>query len=424
LAIPRQYWSHAFITNTCAATAVRALTFVFVLTVVGTQAAQASTFNVIYNFTGASDGANPYAGLTIDGVGVLYGTALSGGTGHGTVFKLAKTGSGWAFTTLYSFAGGHDGASPRSKVVIGPDGGLYGEAFAGGGTGCGGAGCGVIFEVRKGCPICQWTETVLYRFTGASDGGQPIGDLVFDASGNLYGTTVLGGKPHGCGGLGCGTVFKLTHSGGRWTESALYQFAGGSDGVFPDGGVTFDRSGNLYGTTCCGGSRGFGAVFKLTSSGSGWTESLIYSFQGLTDGKEPVTGLMFDTSGNLFGTTLLGGAGLGGTVFELTPSGGSWTFDLLYSPRGSGGPYGPLVSDLGGNVYGTTFQDGSHLSGSIFKMTRSGGRWTNSSFHDFTNGLDGGFPFGNLIFDSSGNLYGTGALGGSHGYGVVVEITP
>ena len=120
----------------------------------------------------------------------------------------------------------------------------------------------------------------------------------------------------------------------------------------------------------------------------------------------------------------LAGTGLGGTVFELTPSGGSWTFDLLYSPRGSGGPYGPLVSDVSGNIYGTTFQDGSHLFGSIFKMTRSGGSWTYSSFHDFTDGLDGGFPFSNLVFDSSGNLYGTGALGGSHGNGVVVEITP
>src|SRR5208283_2255689 len=135
----------------CAARAVRALTIAFVLTVVAIQTAQASTFNVIYNFTGGSDGTSPYAGLTIDGIGDLYGTTLSGGAGYGTVFKLAKTGSGWVFTTLYTFTGGNDGASPRSRVIIGRDGGLYGETFAGGGQGCGGRGCGTAFEVRRSC---------------------------------------------------------------------------------------------------------------------------------------------------------------------------------------------------------------------------------------------------------------------------------
>ena len=182
---------YTFATNIFAATALRALTIAFVLTVGTMQAAQGSTFNVIYNFTGGSDGTSPYAGLTVDGTGALYGTTLSGGAGFGTVFKLAKTGSGWVFTTLYTFTGGNDGASPRSRVIIGPDGGLYGETFAGGGQGCGGRGCGTAFEVRKSCPgpICRWTETVLYRFTGGADGGQPIGGPIFDASGNLYGAT-------------------------------------------------------------------------------------------------------------------------------------------------------------------------------------------------------------------------------------------
>ena len=135
-----------------AATAVRALTIAFVLIMATMQAAQASTFNVIYNFTGGSDGTSPYAGLTIDGTGALYGTALSGGTGHGTVFKLANTGSGWVFTTLYTFAGGNDGASPRSRVIIGPDGGLYGETFAGGGTGCGGVGLRSDFRGAEKLP--------------------------------------------------------------------------------------------------------------------------------------------------------------------------------------------------------------------------------------------------------------------------------
>jgi uncharacterized repeat protein (TIGR03803 family) len=396
----------------------------FVLTVVATQAAQSLTSNVIYNFTGGRDGTSPYAGLSIDRTGVLYGTTISGGLGYGTVFELAKSGSNWVFTTLYTFTGGNDGASSRSRVIIGADGALYGTTFAGGGSGCGGRGCGTVFRLRKGCPICGWGETVLYRFTGGTDGGQPSSEVVFDSSGNLYGTTVEGGKPHGCGGLGCGAVYKMQNSGGIWTETVLYQFAGGTDGVFPDGGVILDTSGNLYGTTCCGGSHGGGSVFKLTSSGSGWTESLLYNFQGLTDGKEPVTSLMFDRAGNLYGTTVFGGTGQGGTVFELTPLGGSWTFRVLYSPRGASGPYGSLMMDAGGNLYGTTFQDGLHFFGSVFKLSSSGGGWTYTSFHDFTDGLDGGFPFSNLVSDSSGNFYGTAALGGARGYGVVVQITP
>jgi uncharacterized repeat protein (TIGR03803 family) len=397
-----------------------------VLTLVATQAAQASTFNVIYNFTGGSDGASPYAGLTMDRTGSLYGTTLSGGAGYGTVFKLAKTGSGWVFSTLYTFTGGSDGASPRSRVIIGPDGNLYGETFAGGEQGCGLRGCGTVFQVRKSCPgpVCHWTETVLYRFTGGTDGGEPTGDLLIDATGRLYGTTEIGGKPRSCGTLGCGTVYTLTLSGGTWTEAVLYQFQGLSDGAFPNGGVIFDASGNLYGTTCCGGAHNSGTVFKLTSSGSGWTESLLYTFRGLTDGNEPVTGLIFDTEGNLYGSTVFAGTDRGGTVFELTPSGGGWTFSVLYSAQGLQGPFGTLMMDAAGNLYGTTFQDGLHLLGAAFKLTHSEGRWTYSSFHDFTGGSDGELPLSNLVFDSSGNLYGTGALGGANGNGVVVEITP
>lgn len=425
MARPSQHRTHTLGINTCAAQAARALSVAFVLTVFATQSAQALTYNVIYNFTGGSDGTSPYAGLTIDRTGVLYGTTLSGASGNGTVFKLAKTGSNWILTTLYTFTGGNDGANPRSKVIIGPDGSLYGETFSGGGSACGGRGCGTIFTVRKSCPgpICHWTESVLYRFTGGTDGAEPVGDLVFDSSGDLYGTTVQGGKPHGCGGPGCGTVYKLTHSGGSWTQSVLYQFAGGRDGAFPNGGVIFDTSGNIYGTTCCGNSNNAGTVFELTPAGGGWSERILYAFHGHADGDEPVTGLIFDSSGNLYGSTIFGGTG-GGTVFELTPSGGNWIFSVIYSVRGIAGPYGTLMMDTSGNLYGTTFQDGLHLFGSAFKLTRSGGGWTYSSFHDFTDGLDGGYPLSTLVFDSTGNLYGTAALGGSHGAGVIVGITP
>lgn len=400
------------------------LAVLLMLTVFEPQAAQAVTFNVIYNFTGSTDGTSPYAGLTMDSTGNLYGTTLSGGTGYGTVYKLTKTGSAWTFATLYKFAGGNDGANPRSKILLGPDGSLYGETFAGGGSACSGRGCGTIFRLHKNCPICGLTESVLYRFTGGTDGAEPVGDLLLDSSGSLYGTTEIGGKPHSCGNPGCGTVFKLTSLGGVWTQTVLYQFQGGTDGAYPSGGVISDASGNLYGSTCCGTSSNAGTVFQLTPQGGGWSERILYAFHGTTDGKEPATGLMFDRSGNLYGTTIFGGSGQGGTVFELVPSGGNWTLSVLYSLRGGVGPYGTLNMDPSGSIYGTTFQDGTHLLGSAFKLTPSGGSWTYSSFHDFTEGLDGGFPVSNLMFASSGKVYATAALGGTHGYGVVVEITP
>ncbi len=409
-----------FPADLCAVSTVRALTIAFVLIMVAMQA-QAITFNVIYNFTGGADGTSPYAGLAIDQAGNLYGTTLSGGAGFGTVFQLTKTGSTWTETTLYTFRGGFDGASPRSKVVIGPDGNLYGETFAGGGLTCTRRGCGTVFMI---CLACGGTETVLYRFSGGTDGGEPVGDLVFDPSGSLYGTTVIGGKPYSCSGSGCGTVYKLTPAGGTWTETVLYQFQGTADGTFPNGGVVFDKSGNLYGTTCCGGARSDGTVFELIPSGSGWTKSLVYTFQGSTDGKEPVTGLIFDAAGDLYGSTIMGGTGRGGTIFELSPSASGWTFATIYSPTGVSGPYGTLTMDANGNLYGTTFQDGSHLFGSAFKLTPAQGTWTYTSFHDFADTRDGGYPLSNLIFDTSGNLYGTGAMGGTTGNGVVVQITP
>ncbi len=398
---------------------------VIVLTFIAVQTAQASSFNVIYNFTGGTDGANPYAGLTVDATGALYGTTLTGGAGNGTVFKLAKSGSNWGLTTLYKFAGGNDGATPRSGIVIGPDGGLYGLTYAGGGIGCGGKGCGTVFKLKKMCPICGWTETVLYRFTGGSDGAEPVGTLLFDASGSLYGTTVTGGNLSRCWLTGCGTVFKLAPSGpGNWRQSVLYQFVGHEDGTFPDGGVISDAAGNLYGTTCCGSSRNSGTVFELTPQGGGWSERILYAFNGSTDGNEAVTGLMFDGSGNLYGSTVLGGTAHGGTVFKLAPVGGSWDFSVLYNLNGNLGPYGNLTMDAAGNLYGTAIQDGQNRSGAAFKLAPSGGSWTYTSFHDFTNGMDGGLPVSSLVPNSSGKLYGTAGYGGGHGVGVVVEITP
>ena len=419
-----------------AATVALAIATVFALTVVLTQSAQAQTFKVIHTFTGGADGRGPYAGLTADAAGNFYGTTGGYGTG-GTAFKLSKKGSGWVFNPLYAFRGGSDGAYPTARVIFGPDGSLYGTTVEGGVNGCFN-GCGTVFNLKPpatACKtaLCPWTETVLYRFTGGSDGGQPSGvDLTFDQLGNIYGTTGAGGYQGGdCSASGgCGVVFELTPSNGGWTESVIYTFTGGSDGASPAAGVIFDQAGNLYGTTWTGGNPGCfaggcGTVFELTPSGSGWVVKVLYSFQGGSDGGDPNAGLMFDGSGNLYGTTTTGGLDNDGTVFELTPSGGGWTFDPLYSFTGIWGSSGSLVMDASGNLYGTTTDGGAYGYGSVFKLTPSGGSWTYTSLHDFPWYKDGGTLYGNVIFDASGNLYGTASAGGlDTGYGTVWEITP
>ncbi len=277
-----------------------ALVFVLALTIVVAQPAQAQTFNVIHNFTAGPDGAMPGDGLIMDTAGNLYGTTYYGGIGgeDGVVFKLSKQGSGWILTATYEFQGGTDGTNPMAGVVFGPDSSLYGTTERGGDPNCS---CGTVFKLSRPSQTTTdgWTETVLYRFLGGSDGSQPeLGNLIFDQSGNIYGTT-SGGGPHNAG-----TVFKLTYSSGGWTESILYSFAGGSDGANPWSGVTFDQAGNLYGTTESGGNYyGYGTVFELMPSGSGWTKKTLYSFQSRNDGAYPYAGVSFDRSGNLYGTT-------------------------------------------------------------------------------------------------------------------------
>jgi uncharacterized repeat protein (TIGR03803 family) len=401
------------------------LIFVLLFMAVTAQTAQAQTFKVLHSFTGGVDGSNPWAGLIMDKAGNLYGTTTGVAIGDGgKVFRLSKKGSGWVFTPLYSFRGGNDGAFPEARVIFGPDGSLYGTTSEGGGDSCSAYGCGTVFNLRPPAHASPnvlggWAETVLYRFSGGTDGANPaFGDLIFDNAGSLYGTTLNGG-------VDWGTVFQLTPSGSGWTKSVLYTFSGGSDGAGPYAGLIFDNAGNLYGTTVVGGTYGAGTVFQLMPSGSGWTENVLYSFQGGDDGGLPIAGLIFDQSGNLYGATINGGTGGGGTVFELTSSGGSWTYSLLYSFTGGTqcGPWGTLVMDRAGNLYGTTQCDGAYGQGSVFKLTPSDDTWMYTSLHDFA-GSDGGASLGNVIFDANGNLYGTATSGGSHGYGVVWEITP
>jgi uncharacterized repeat protein (TIGR03803 family) len=284
---------------------------------------------------------------------------------------------------------------------------------------------GVVYNLGPASRFSK--ETILYSFTGGNDGNRPSGDLLFDQTGNIYGTTGRGGATSN------GVVFELTPSGKGFTEDVLYTFTGGNDGGTPLSGVISDAAGNLYGTATGGGAFGFGTVFELTGTGPSRTEQTLYSFQNGSDGNTPVGGLIFDALGNLYGTTSSGGAGGGGTVFKLTPSGGgSFTFTLLFSFTNSTlltgtGPQATLTMDAAGNIYGTTTNDGAFAQGSVFKLTPSGGGYTFTSLHDFTGGTDGGRPFNNVIFDAAGNLYGTTLNGGGipgDMAGVVFEITP
>jgi uncharacterized repeat protein (TIGR03803 family) len=262
-----------------------------------------------------------------------------------------------------------------------------------------------------------WNGTALRTYV-KSEEGCPTGNLLLDSAGNLYGVTQDGGAN------GWGSVFELTPSGSGWTESILYAFQGQNDGGAPYSGLIMDSAGNLYGTTAAAGANRQGVVFELKSSGGGWSEQVLYTFQGGNDGGQPVAGLIFDSAGNLYGATASWGSGGGGTVFKLASSGGSWTYSVLTSLTGSDGPVASLTMDSHGTLYGTTFMDDSFGYGSVFKLTPSGGGWTYADLHDFTGGTDGGYPGGGVVLDSAGNLYGTAVTGGTNGLGVLYEITP
>jgi uncharacterized repeat protein (TIGR03803 family) len=411
---------------------------VFELTAAG------GTLTTLASFNG-TDGANPYAGLIADGSGNLYGTTYGGGaSGDGTVFELAH-GSG-VITTLASF-NGTDGANPQAGLILDGSGNVYGTTYGGGASGD-----GTVFELSQG----SGTITPLGSFNG-TDGQSPTAGLVMDSGGNLYGTTTGGGADRK------GTVFELSQGSGAITTLASFD---GTDGSDPYAGLLIDASGNLYGTALQGGAHGKGAVFEL-SEGSG-TISTLASFGGL-DGANPYAALITDGSGNLYGTTYGGGASGDGTVFELTQGSGTITrlasFDgsdgtnpqaslimdgsgNLYATAVHGGAgygtvselaqgarkietlasfvapdgigaLGTLIMDSSGNLYGTTRQAGAYGDGTVFRLAPGSGKLTAlASF----NGTDGANPYGGLIMDGSGNLYGTTYGGGAHGDGTVFEL--
>ena len=338
------------------------------------------------------------------------------------------------YKTLHKFTGGKDGGAPYASLIFDQAGNLYGTTTFGGNLSCNsGYGCGVVFTLTPNSDG-SWTESVLYSFTGGSDGENPQSSLIFDSLGNLYGTTPEGGAG------GRGTVFELAPKvGGGWEESVLYTFCPGAkcaDGEDPLASLIFDQAGNLYGTTYAGGnSNNKGTVFTLTpNSGGSWSESVLYSFcptKPCRDGNNPYAGLTLDPAGNLYSTTLSGGASGKGAVFKLAPtSGGSWSESVLYSFSGGedgGGPIAGLVLDTAGNLYGSGYFGGivdpSCVVGCgiVFKLApNSTGKWKETVLHTFL-GHPGARPRANLIFDGTGNLYGTTSGTGS---GTVFEITP
>ena len=386
-----------------------------------------------YSFNGNGGGPQmPYAGLIRDSAGNLYGTTEVGGTySQGTVFEVTpNANSSWTESVLYNFTGGLDGAQPSGGLIFDTAGNLYGTTNFGGSQNCK-LGCGTIFKLTPASG--NWTESVVYTFTGGSDGREPYAGLMSDAQGNFYGTTLLGGNLDTVCPSGCGTVFKLSNSNGAWTENVLYAFAGGNDGAWPHAGLIFDGAGNLYGTTNGGGTYGSGTVFKLTAGQSGsWTESLLHTFTGGLDGKEPPGSLILDTAGNIYGTTCRGGVKGYGVVFKLVPtSQGGWQELVLHSFMNdpAANPVAGLVMDAAGNLYGTTFLGADLHScgggcGTIFKLSpASSGSWTFAVLHLFGRAMDGYHPSGQLIRDAAGNLYGTTQAGGAYGAGLLFEIS-
>jgi len=391
---------------------------------------RAQTETVLYSFGGWSgDGTQPYGELIADSSGNLYGTTFYGGVvgncsgntgeGCGTVFELINSSGTYTEKVLYTFMGGSDGGWPYAGLIMDKSGNLYGTAVRGGA-----GGNGIVFEMVNSSGA--YTEKVLYSFTGGNDGGYPQAGLIADRSGNLYGTTAC------CGAHSNGTVYELVNSSGTYTEKVLYSFSGeGADGT-PYAGLIADGSGNLYGTT----DLRSGTVYELVNSSGTYTEKVLHSFSGAPDGELPYGGLTIDRSGNIYGVTNGGGSVYGfGTVFELLNSSGSYTERVLYSfSGGSDGafPLGRLIVDSSGNLYGTTF-GGSFTPGTVFELVNSSGTYTEKTLYDFTAGSDGGWPFAGLIADSSGNLYGTtngggythcGGGGDVTGCGTVFKVAP
>ena len=426
--------------------------------------ATAQRGNTLYEFMGGSDGGGPYAGLTMDAVGNLYGTTASygggacdfGNPGCGTVFELVRSGGLWQFKVLHTFEGCLDGDGPSGSLVFDPQGNLYGTTGAGG-SDCGSPGYGTVFELKPSAE--GWEENILYRFRGESDGSAPGGPLALDSEGNIFGTAAAGGDRN----CSCGVVFelkRLSNISQQWeqrTEVVLHTFVG-SDGANPASGVTLAPSkfcqGGLPGGGCIFGTApdtgdGWpaGVVFQLLpTSDSSWTFRVLHMFQSL-DGR-PGGPLVLDKTGALYGMAGLAGAFSDGAVFELKPTGATgvgWNFSYIYSfrgpPDGWSSWYQGVTWDKAGNLYGTTSSGGTSAEcvggcGTVFRLSRVGETWIENGLYSLPGGSDAGAePFAGVAIDANGNIYGTTVIGGDlncslqgfgqeSGCGVVFQVSP
>ena len=380
---------------------------------------------VLLPFSG-SNGANPVAGLIADSSGNFYGTTDFGGQyGYGTVYELSPNGSGgWTETVLHSFqANDVDGTHPFSTLTFDTAGNLYGTTYSGGVHSY-----GTVFELSPSGGT--WTESILHNFNivdNVGDGAFPQAGVFFNSAGDIIGTTYAGGS------VGYGEIYKLTPNGdGTWAKSSIHYFGQGNDGRNPNSKLIADASGNLYGMTYSGGTTNTGTVYELSPNGSGgYTEKVLHNFTTGGDGTYPLqSGLVFDTNGVLYGTCSQGGGHNLGAAFKLTPNGsGGWARAIIHNfGAGNDGqnPYSGLIIDGQGNLYGTTYNGGGLGYGTVYKISPNGsGGYTETVLHNLFAGSDASHPYGPLILDSQGNLYGTSYYGGDpDNKGTVFEITP
>lgn len=372
------------------------------------------------------DCASPDTTLISDARGDLYGgTSIGGPANRGCIFELSPSRSGWQWTMLHAFNGA-DGEGPRGALVFDKSGNLYGTTVTGGAYNA-----GTVFELSPSANG-MWTETVLHSFAAEGDGRAPECNLIFDSKGNLYGTTSAGGNVVGT----TGTVFELSPGQSGWTETILYSFTGsinGPDGDVPIGGLVMDSHGRLYGMTQSGGAYGNGAVYMLVPYPKGYKEAIIYSFDG-ADGSQPSAGLTIKPGNQLYGTTSFGGTApecpFCGVIFSLSrQADGSWTENVLHAMLGSDGylPVGPVVFDEKGNLYAASQSGGINAGGSVFMLTpTASGEWHETVLHlfnfKFPDGKDGDQPYAGVTY-GKGKIVGTTSSGGIYDKGIVFEAT-
>lgn len=378
-------------------------------------AAAQITDTVLNDFIG-SNGSSVFAGLIFDSAGNLYGTTQTGGKGSGTVYELTPAlGGGWTESVLYEFGTKtKDGATPYSGVVFDAAGNLYGTTLMGGAHNK-----GTIYRLA---PVNGggWTETIVHSFGSGTDGAYPVATPVFSA-GSLYGTTIYGGTVTTCPLSGktspCGTAYELSAAG---VYSVIHNFSNTNDGFFPVAGLTPDSNGNLYGQTTTGFTYGGGLLFELIPANGTWTEKAIHPWgrvnEGRPDGSICYGTLVFDAQGNMWGTSLLGGTHGGlGTLFRFFPKGGGFAETSVHGFGDSGdgaSPYSSVVIDPAGHVFGTTYKGGASGEGTVYEVIPLQTGFQYKLLYSFTGTTDGGLVASGLILDSLGNLYGTTQWGG------------